>query len=343
MPFPRAVVFGCSGPVLRDFERSFFRDSDPLGFILFARNCQTPAQVRALTHDLRAAVGREDAPILIDQEGGRVARLTPPHWRAAPAPARIAGLARLDVEKAKEASRLNARLLAHELSDLGLSVDCAPVLDVAHGDSDPVIGDRAAGNSPELAALLGGAACEGFLAGGVIPVLKHIPGHGRAKADSHKELPIVDASLEDLERVDFAPFKALHAMPWAMTAHVVYKALDPDRPATVSKTVIEETIRDAIGFGGVLISDDLEMKALSGSLAERAKAVLGAGCDLALHCNGSIGEMEKIAHVCPPLGNEAAARVERAEGMRIKAMKKADFDPKEAIARLDVLFLELKE
>ncbi len=337
MPSPRAVVFGCSGPVLLDFERSFFRASDPLGFILFARNCKTPAQVRALSRDLRAAVGRDDAPILIDQEGGRVARLTPPHWRAAPAPARIA---RLDMDKAKEASRLNARLLAHELSDLGVTVDCAPVLDLPQGGADSIIGDRAAGDSPELAALLGGAACEGFLAGGVIPVLKHIPGHGRATTDSHKELPIVDASLEDLERIDFAPFKALCAMPWAMTAHIVYKALDPDRPATVSKTVIEETIRGAIGFGGVLISDDLEMKALSGSLSERAEAVLGAGCDLALHCNGSIGEMEGIADVCPPLGAAAMARIERAEGMR--AVKKTDFEPKEATARLDVLLAELK-
>ncbi len=340
MASPRAVVFGCSGPVLLDSERSFFQDSNPLGFILFARNCQTPGQVRALNQDLRAAVGRDDAPILIDQEGGRVARLTPPHWRAAPAPARIADLARLDMEKAKEASRLNARLLAHELSGLGITVNCAPVLDLPHGDADPIIGDRAAGGTPELAALLGGAACEGFLAGGVIPVLKHIPGHGRAQADSHKELPIVDASLEDLERADFVPFTALHAMPWAMTAHIVYKALDQDRPATVSKTVIEETIRGAIGFDGVLISDDLGMNALSGTLGERAGAVLGAGCDLALHCSGSMEEMEGVASACPSLGTAALSRIERGERMR--TMKKTDFEPKEATARLDVLLAELK-
>ncbi len=340
MASPRAVVFGCSGPVLLDSERSFFQDADPLGFILFARNCQTPGQVRALVKDLRAAVGRDDAPILIDQEGGRVARLTPPHWRTAPAPARFNDLARLDREKAEEASRLNARLLAHELSDLGITVDCAPVLDLPQKGADPIIGDRAAGDSPELAALLGGAACEGFLAGGVIPVLKHIPGHGRARADSHKELPVVDAPLEDLERVDFAPFKALHAMPWAMTAHIVYKALDPDRPATVSKTVIEETVRDRIGFGGVLISDDLGMKALGGPLCERAGAALGAGCDLALHCNGSMQEMEEVADACPSLGAGALSRIERAERMR--TMKKTDFEPKEAVLRLDTLLAELK-
>lgn len=315
-PVPRSVIFGCAGPVLGTDERRFFADADPLGFILFARNCETPDQVRALVSDLRESVGRESAPVLIDQEGGRVARLTPPHWRAAPAPAVFARLARTDPGAAEQAARINAHLLAAELSDLGITVDCLPVLDVPQPDADPVIGDRAAGDTPARAALLGRAACQGLLDGGVAPVIKHIPGHGRATVDSHAALPFVEAPRTELERVDFAPFHALREMPWAMTAHVVYTALDPDNPATTSAVVVGDIIRGSIGFEGLLLTDDLCMGALAGTPGERAAASLAAGCDVALHCNGVLAEMVDAAAACPALGAQARQRLARAEAMR---------------------------
>ena len=331
---PRAVIFGVSGPDLSDGERRFFADADPLGFILFSRNCVSPDQVRALVSDLRQAVGRAGAPVLIDQEGGRVARLGPPHWRAAPAAARFAEIAGADPSRAAEAARLNARLLAAELADLGIDVDCAPVLDIPQPGAHRIIGDRAFGDTPEQAARLGGATCEGLLAGGVLPVIKHLPGHGRATADSHFDLPVVDAAGEALERVDFAPFRALNAMPWAMTAHVVYTALDPSAPATTSSVVIERVIRGTIGFDGVLISDDLCMKALDGPPGRRAEAALAAGCDIALHCNGVLAEMEAVAAACPPLTPAARARLSRAEAMRFHP---EPFDVRAARARLDAM------
>ncbi len=334
--FPLAVIFGCSGPVLGDDERRFFGESDPLGFILFARNCENPGQVRRLVEDLRACVGRADAPILVDQEGGRVVRLKPPHWRAPPAPARFAKLARRDPRRAVGAARLNARLIAAELFDLGITVNCAPVLDLPRAGADPIIGDRAAGDTPDVAALLGRAACEGFLAGGVAPVIKHIPGHGRATSDSHKELPLVEASWKELERFDFAPFRALKEMPWAMTAHVAYQAVDGQAPATTSAKVIEEVIRGAIGFQGLLVSDDLEMRALQGGLDERARAALAAGCDLLLHCNGSIAEMSSVAGASTPLSRAAAGRLARAGG---QASMPQAFDTKAAAAELDDLLV----
>ncbi len=313
------MVLGCSGPALTETERRFFQDADPLGFILFARNCVTPDQVRALVADLRDSVGRADACVLIDQEGGPVARLTPPHWRAPPAAARFAEMARLGgegVERAADAARLNARLIAAELTDLGITVNCAPVLDVPQPGADAIIGERAAADTPDLAARLGRAACEGFLDGGVLPVLKHIPGHGRATVDSHLALPVVDASWEDLEEVDFAPFRAMNHMPWAMTAHVVYRAVDESQPATTSAPVIQKAIREAIRFEGLLISDDLSMQALKGGLDRRAGAALAAGCDLVLHCNGDMAEMEAVAAACSPLSEAARARLGRAETMR---------------------------
>ncbi len=303
------MILGCAGLVLGAEETDFMAETDPLGFILFARNCAEPDQVRGLVSQLRSAVGRSDAPVLIDQEGGRVARLVPPHWRAAPAARRFAELARTDPEKAPEAARLNARMIAAELLALGISVNCAPVLDIPIAGADPIIGDRAAGGDPGSAARLGRAACEGFLAGGIQPVIKHIPGHGRAAVDSHKALPRVDASLAELERTDFAPFRALADMPWAMTAHVVYAAIDEDLPATLSPRVIAEIIRGPIGFDGVLLSDDLSMQALSGTLGERAEAAIEAGCDVVLHCNGEIAEMREIAGRVPCLSNQSGARL----------------------------------
>ncbi len=334
---PRAVIFGCSGPVLGAEERRFFRDSEPLGFILFERNCDNPDQVRALIADLRDCVGDERADILIDQEGGRVARLKPPHWPAFPAAARFAALAGRDPDGAAEAARLNARLIAAELAALGITVDCAPVLDIPQGDADPIIGDRAAGPTPQLAALLGQAVCDGLLDGGVLPVIKHLPGHGRASVDSHKVLPVVDASRKDLETVDFAPFRALRHIPWGMTAHVIYTNLDAMAPATTSATVIETAIRRAIGFDGLLLSDDLSMEALSGDLGTRAAAALGAGCDVVLHCNGERAEMEAVAGACGPLGEAATVRLARGAALRLSTNS---FDSREAAARRDALLGE---
>lgn len=331
---PRAVIFACAGLRLTEEERAFFADADPLGFILFSNNIDEPAQLSDLTAALKDSIGRQDAPVLIDQEGGRVARLGPPHWRAAPAAARFAELYRVDPAAALEAVYLNARLMAAELTKLGITVDCAPVLDVPVRDAHDVIGDRALGEEPEAVAGLGQRMCEGLLAGGILPVLKHVPGHGRARADSHVELPVVDASLEELRKTDFHPFSALSAMPWAMTAHVLYRAIDASAPATTSTKVIAQAIRGEIGFEGVLLSDDISMEALEGSLGDRAGAVIAAGCDLALHCSGVIGEMAEVAEGPSPLGDASWARVERAEQRRGRP---EPIDPESMTAQLDAL------
>ena len=328
---PRAAIFGCAGLTLSAAERDFFRAVNPLGFILFQRNCADPDQVRALVAALRDCVGTDDAPVLIDQEGGRVARLKPPYWRNYPAAATLAAVPR-------EATFLAARLIANDLSALGVTVDCAPVLDLAVAGADPIIGDRAYGAVPAAVADFGRAACEGLLAGGVLPVIKHIPGHGRATVDSHKAPPVVTAAASELVESDFAPFRALHDMPWAMTAHIVYQALDPDRPATLSRRLIDETIRSSIGFDGVLISDDLSMAALPGTLAERAKGALEAGCDVVLHCNGDTVEMTAIAGSIGPLTPAAHRRLARGEARRRAADQGAvAFDRTAAAARLDAL------
>ena len=306
---PNAVIFGCEGPVLNDWERDFFSDHNPLGFILFARNCEDPEQVRALVAALRETIGRTEAPVLIDQEGGRVARLKPPHWRAPPAPGRFGLIAGRDRERAHEAVRLNARLIAADLMDLGITVDCAPALDLPTPGADAVIGDRAFGADAEIIADLGRAFCEGLLAGGVLPVIKHMPGHGRARVDSHLEMPVVEAPRAELEMSDFRPFTALADAPWAMTGHVVYAAIDPDNPATTSRTVIGEVIRGLIGFDGVLVTDDLSMGALAGNFADRAAAALEAGCDLVLHCNGEPDEMTEVARGVTALSAEAERRL----------------------------------
>jgi beta-N-acetylhexosaminidase len=309
------VIFGVAGPTPSDVERSFFADADPLGFILFARNCFAPEQVRTLVDDLRTIVGRADAPVLIDQEGGRVRRLKPPRWRAAPAMAVFGDLCARDERRAVEAAWLNGRLIATELAELGITVDCAPVLDVRHPGAHEIIGDRAFAGEVEIVALLGRATCAGLLAGGVLPVIKHIPGHGRAGRDSHEALPVVEAALADLEHVDFAPFTALADMPMAMTAHVVYTSVDAAAPATTSATVVREVVRGIIGFDGLLMSDDLCMRALTGTPGERAAAALAAGCDVVLHCSGDLDEMREVARASSSLSDAATGRLAHARAM----------------------------
>jgi beta-N-acetylhexosaminidase len=310
----RAFIAGCSGLALTEDEVAFFREAQPWGFILFKRNIDSPGQVRALTQGLRDTVGREDAPILIDQEGGRVQRMGPPHWPKYPPGRDYGRIAGNDLLFQREIARLGARLMAHDLREVGINVDCVPVLDVPVAGAHDVIGDRAYGRDPETVALIGRAAAEGMIAGGVLPVIKHIPGHGRAGADSHHDLPVVHASREELEGQDFAPFRHLADMPLAMTAHVVYTALDPERPATTSPTVLTEIVRGHIRYDGLVISDDLSMNALAGSLAERAAASFAAGCDVALHCNGRLDEMAEVASESPALEGEAGRRAEAALG-----------------------------
>ncbi|MEX0810358.1 MAG: beta-N-acetylhexosaminidase [Dongiaceae bacterium] len=304
------VIFGCAGTVLSADERDLFRRADPLGLIVFARNCADPDQIRALVGDFRATVGRADAPVLIDQEGGRVQRLQPPHWRAAPPPARFGAIATRDRARGREGAALNARLIAAELADLGIDVDCVPCVDLRLPGAHQVIGDRALGEDPQLVAEMGRAVAEAFLAGGVLPVVKHIPGHGRALSDSHHELPVVTASAAELELTDFVPFRALADMPWAMTAHVVYTAYDDTKPATLSRCVIDRVIRGHIGFDGILLSDDLNMKALDGDLGDLAAASIAAGCDLALHCNGDLGEMARVVAALTPIAPATRTRLE---------------------------------
>lgn len=328
----KAIVLGCAGQQLTPAERSLFRDADPWGFILFKRNIGTPDDVRRLTGALREAVGR-DAPILIDQEGGRVQRMGPPHWRSYPAGAIYGGLAPHDPLLRRALAWLGARLIAHDLRDVGIDVNCAPVLDVPVPGANDVIGNRAYHADPALVAVLGRAVAEGYIAGGVLPVIKHIPGHGRANADSHLALPVVDVPLAELAGHDFVPFRALADMPAAMSAHVVFTALDPARPATVSPTVIADTIRGDIGFDGLLFSDDLSMQALAGSIPERGAAALSAGCDIALHCNGDLAEMAALSDAVGDLTQDAARR-SRAALARIRHTPEP-FDPVEAWARLE--------
>jgi beta-N-acetylhexosaminidase len=331
-----ACILGCSGFALTPEERAFFAEVRPWGFILFARNIESPDQVRALTAALRETVGRADAPILIDQEGGRVQRLGPPHWRRFP-PGRAYGeLAENDPLLRREITRLGARLLAHDLASLGINVDCVPVLDVPDPQGHEIIGDRAYGDTAEQVAVLGRAAAEGLIAGGVLPIVKHIPGHGRARADSHLELPVVDAGLDELDARDFAPFKALSDMPMAMTAHVIYAAVDARRPATTSKAVMRRVIRGRIGFDGLVMSDDLSMQALSGGLEARAEASFAAGCDVVLHCNGDMGEMRAVAAGARLLNGKAARRAAAALARLPRAAE--PFDAVEGRARFDAAF-----
>ena len=314
---PLAVIFGCSGTVLSVEERIFFSEVNPFGFILFQRNCDNPKQVEELVFSLRDAVHRPNAPVLIDQEGGRVQRLKPPHWRDVPSASCFADLFDADKGIALSAVRLNSYLIAHELLELGIDVNCAPVLDLPQPGADLIIGDRAYGNNVAKITALALAACEGFLKGGVLPVIKHIPGHGRANVDSHKALPCVEENLDSLITSDFVPFNNLNFMPWAMTAHVLFKEIDKDNAVTMSATAIQ-LIRNHIGFEGVLLSDDLSMQALDGSLKHRTEGALAAGCDVALHCNGKMIEMVQVASGGLPLSTEAIKRVEKAEKIRLQ-------------------------
>jgi beta-N-acetylhexosaminidase len=329
---PTAAVYGCEGLQLSRDEQAFFSEVRPFGFILFARNCSEPQQVRTLAAQLRDTVQRGNAPVLIDQEGGRVARLGPPHWKKRPPARRIGEIFEHDPDKGRAAAYLHARLIAHDLERVGVNVNCAPVLDVPSAGSHDVIGDRAYSTKPGPVIELGRAAIEGYLDGGVLPIIKHIPGHGRAMADSHFELPRVAATAKELSLHDFLTFRGLNHAPIAMTAHVVYEAFDPKRPATTSPRVIGRVVRGEIGFGGLLVSDDLSMKALAGPLSERAKAALFAGCDIVLHCNGKLDEMREIASKVKPLTGESAARADAA----IAALRvPAPLDIKAAEAHLD--------
>ena len=310
MTSPRAAIFGCAGPDLTSDERAFFRDADPLGFILFARNIDTPERTSRLVEELRSCVARAEAPVLIDQEGGRVARLRPPLWRKAPPARQLGELYARSPEQGLEATKLNSRLLAADLASIGANVDCLPVLDIAFPETHAVIGDRAYASQPEPVAALGRAAAEGLMAEGVMPVIKHIPGHGRATVDLHDHLPTVSASREVLERTDFLPFKLLSDLPWAMTGHLLFEAIDPEAAITVSAGGVKDVIRGHIGFDGLLLSDDLSMQALGGSLGERAARALAAGCDIALHCNGRMAEMVEVAVDTDSLTEAAERRFE---------------------------------
>lgn len=328
----KAVIFGCDGHELTADEIAFFRAVQPWGFILFGRNCGSPDQVRRLTASMREILGRENAPILIDQEGGRVQRLRGQHWRPRPAAAAFGSISRQNPRSARDLAYDNARIMSAELLDLGVNVDCTPCVDVPVEGAHGIIGDRAFANDPWVVASLGQSVIDGMLDGGVLPVIKHIPGHGRAKADSHMELPVVDTSRDELERTDFTPFRALARAHLGMTAHVVYTDIDALAPATTSKKVIDEVVRGYIGFDGLLMTDDLTMRALKGTLADRVKASIAAGCDMILHCTRHMEEMREIAEFTPVLSGKALERAERA----LAALKRPrPFQLAEAQSRVD--------
>jgi beta-N-acetylhexosaminidase len=330
----RAFITGVSGPELNGAEREFIRAERPWGFILFKRNIETPAQVTHLVNELRKEVARPDAPVLIDQEGGRVQRLGPPHWSIYPAGAVFSRLYDIDPASGLAAARLSARLIAADLDDVGVSVDCLPLADVPIAGADAVIGNRAYGTEPGKVAAIARAVAEGLEEGGILPVLKHIPGHGRANADTHFRLPVVETSRKELEQTDFAAFRPLADLPMAMTAHVVFSALDPAQPATTSATIIHQVIRGVIGFQGLLMSDDVSMNALPGSISERSRAILASGCDMVLHCNGKLDEMRDVARETPELSGKALERA-----ARVLSSRKAPqpFDRVKARAELDAL------
>lgn len=311
----RAFITGLAGTTLTRAERQFVQEAAPWGLILFKRNVTTPDVLRRLIDEFREAVGRQ-APVLVDQEGGRVQRLGPPHWPAYPPGAAYGAVFDRDPEAGLRAARLGGRLIASDLAQLGIDVDCAPVADVPAAGAHPVIGGRAYGANPAKAAALAGAFARGLTEGGVLPVLKHLPGHGRATADSHQRLPVVTADRATLDATDFAAFRPLCDLPLGMTAHVVFTAVDPVAPATTSANIVKHVIRDSIGFTGLLMSDDISMGALSGSLSERSRAAIAAGCDVVLHCNGVLSEMVEVAAEAPALAGDAARRAAAALAAR---------------------------
>jgi len=308
----KAFITGVSGQSLSADEVAFLREHRPWGLILFARNIDTPEQVIALNASFRDAVERENAPVLVDQEGGRVQRLRPPHWTNYPAAASVAALYSVDRDAAMRAAWLMGRLHAFDLLPLGFTVDCLPVLDVPVEGSSNVIGDRAWGNEPEQVAALGRAQAAGLMAGGVMPVMKHMPGHGRGMVDSHLDMPVVDTPLDDLMNHDFAPFRDHSDIPMAMTGHLIFTALDADNPATTSKIVVDRIMRGHMGFDGLIMTDDLSMHALSGDFADRCHASFAAGCDIVLHCNGVMEEMLQVAQATPVLADKALERATNA-------------------------------
>ncbi len=328
------AIFGVSGPELTADERDFFRDADPAGYIYFARNCESREQMRRLSDDLRGIHGRDRLIISIDQEGGRVARMKPPEWTRYPSGEVFAGLYDIAPASAIEAVRVNAQAMALELAEVGISVNYHAPLDVRRPETDDAIGDRALGSDPQQVAALGRALLDGMHRGGVVGCLKHMPGHGRATCDSHHEMPVVDASPEELE-TDIAPFRALSDTPVGMSAHIVFKAWDPDHPATQSPKVIDDIIRGAIGFDGLLLTDDIDMQALEGSIAERSQRALAAGCDIALNCWAKMDDMVAIAETCPVLGGESLARLERVHAAM--SAPDADAERNELLAKRDAL------
>lgn len=307
----RAFITGLAGPALSEAERGVLRDTEPWGLIIFQRNVAGPDALRRLIDEVRATLGRA-APVLVDQEGGRVQRLDPPHWQKYPPAAAYGRLYQRDRTAGLAAARLGARLIAADLAAVGIDVDCMPVADVPVAGADAVIGDRAFASAPDEVAALAGAFAQGLADGGVLPVLKHLPGHGRATADTHQRLPLVSAERAVLEISDFAAFRPLARLPLAMTAHVVFAAIDPIAPATTSPVIVRDVIRGSIGFQGLLMSDDLSMGALSGPLDERARAAFAAGCDVALYCNGKVDEMLAVADAAPLLIGESERRANAA-------------------------------
>jgi beta-N-acetylhexosaminidase len=312
----RAFITGLAGLAISANERALLRTAQPWGLILFKRNVSTPEQVTELTRSFRDILGWE-APVLVDQEGGRVQRLGPPHWPAYPPGARYGAIYDRDRASGLAAARLAGHLIAADLAAVGIDVDCLPIADVPVAGGDPVIGDRAYGTDAAKVAAIAAAIAQGLQAGGVLPVLKHLPGHGRATADSHHRLPVVDTDRATLEATDFAAFRPLAGLPLGMTAHVVFSAIDPVAPATTSGTMVREVIRGFIGFRGLLMSDDVSMNALSGGIAERSRAALAAGCDVVLHCNGDLAEMTAVAGAVPELSGEALRRADAALAARV--------------------------
>lgn len=328
------AIFGLSGPVLTSDERAFFRDAEPVGYILFGRNCQDPGQLRALTDSLREIHGRDRLFVCIDQEGGRVARLRPPHWSSFPAGAAFDALYDLAPASAIEAARLNAEALGLELAAAGITVDCHPPLDVRQPGAHDVIGDRALGSEPVRVAALGRAILDGFARAGVAGCIKHMPGHGRTTTDTHKALPTVTASAADLES-DLAPFRALNSAPIGMTGHLLFTAWDAENPATLSPTVIRQVIRQDIGFDGLLLTDDIDMEALSGSVPERAERAIAAGCDVVLNCWARMDDMVAIANRLPALNATGRARLDRA--LAGTSLRNGDAGKADLLARRDAI------
>ena len=316
----KAFIAGCTGMELSEAEADFFRKEQPWGFIIFAHNIEDREQVSALTSQMRECVGRDDAPILIDEEGGRVQRLRPPHWLSNP-PGQVLGkIYERDANDGKRAAWLLSRLIAHDLLEIGVNVDCLPILDVPVEGVSDAIGDRAYSRDVDIISEIGQSVVDGLMAGGVLPIVKHMPGHGRAICDSHFELPLVTETLEELIASDFKPFKALNKVAMAMTAHIVFEAIDSENPATTSTKMIDEIIRGTIGFDGLLMSDDVSMEALSGDYVERTKSSFAAGCDIVLHCNGKMDEMLQVASATPELKGQALKRAQFA----LSQLKPAD-------------------